>query len=232
MRKGDKMPDIFVAKDNHKAEDTKQKTYSKKNDFDIRRPSSVVRDPAHIHMLASFCQNPEGFTFQAQRPNEIILLLLRRHFITNLTWILTAIIFSLIPIVFIVLSSRLTLLTVIQIPRQFAIILVLFYYLILFSYVFVNFITWFYNVFLVTNERVVDVDYSNIVVHNVAETRVRQIEDVHYVQSGFIRALFNFGDIFIQTAGAEKIFEALAVPKPREAASIIADLIGKEAHET
>lgn len=217
------MPDIFVAPNN--------KANNKKTDFNTLH-ASVTRDSTHSHMFASFCQNPEGFTFQTQKPNEVILLFLRRHFITNLPWILTAIIFSLIPIVFIVLSSRFPLLTAIQIPRQFATILILFYYLILFSYVFINFLTWFYNVFLVTNERIVDVDYSNIVVHNVAETRVGQVEDVHYTQSGFIRTLLNFGDVFIQTAGAERVFEALAVPKPREAANIIASLIGKDAHAT
>jgi len=218
------MPDIFVATNKHNIE-------NKKVAANIINASSVARDPAHIHILASFCENPQGFTFQTQRQNEVILLFLRRHFITNLTWILTAIIFSLIPIVFIVLSSKFTLFTAIQIPKQFVTVLILFYYLILFSYVFINFITWFYNVFLVTNERIVDVDYSNIVVHNVAETKVGQVEDVHYDQSGFIRTLLNFGDVFVQTAGAERVFEALAVPKPREAANIIADLIGKEAHE-
>lgn len=225
------MPDIFIATHNNKAEDDKPKLQIKKIDPRVSKPSYIVNDGNHNHMLASFCQNPEGFSFQTQKHNETILLFLRRHFITNLLWIVAAIILSIIPIVFIALNFKFPLLTTIQIPRQFVIILTLFYYLILFSYIFINFLTWFYNVFLVTNERVIDIDYSNIVIHNVAETRVGQIEDVHYVQSGFVRSLFNFGDVFIQTAGSEKIFEALAVPKPREAANIIADRIGKEAHE-
>lgn len=218
------MPDIFIATNNHK------KVENKKTNYNVPNKYAVTSDAAHSHMLASFCQNPEGFTFQTQRHNEIILLFLRRHFITNLPWIIIAIIFSLIPVVFIALSSMFSVLTVIQVPGRFVIILTLFYYLIIFSYIFVNFITWFYNVFLVTNERIIDVDYSNIVVHNVAETKLVQVEDVHYEQSGFIRTLLNFGDVFVQTAGAERVFEALAVPKPREAANIIAGRIGREAH--
>lgn len=225
------MPDIFIATNTDKAKDNKPKPQTQKITHHVVQPSYAVSDGNHSHMFASFCQNPEGFSFQTQKHNERILLFLRRHFITNLSWILIALILSLIPAVFIVLNTTLPLLTAIQIPRQFVIILTLFYYLILFSYIFINFITWFYNIFFVTNERVIDVDYSNIVIHNVAETKVGQIEDVHYVQSGFIRTLFNFGDVFLQTAGAEKIFEALAVPKPREAANIIAQRIGKGAHE-
>lgn len=219
MLKGDKVPDIFIA--------TNNKRENKKTNYNVPNTYSFASDTAHSHMFASFCQHPASFTFQTQKSNEVILLFLRGHFITNLPWILIAIIFSLIPVVFIVLNARFLLLTAIQIPMQFATILILFYYLILLSYVFINFLTWFYNVFLVTNERIVDIDYSSIVIHNVAETKVDRIEDVHYTQSGFIRTLLNFGDVFIQTAGAERVFEALAVPKPREATKIIADLIGK-----
>lgn len=224
MWKGNKMPDVFVAKEN--------KVNNKKAGSNILHASAVTHDPPHSHVFASFCQNPEGFTFQTQKHNEVILLFLRRHFITNVPWILISLILSFIPILLIALNSRFALLAAIQIPRQFVIILTLFYYLILFSYVFINFLTWFYNVFLVTNERIVDVDYSNIVVHNVAETKVVQVEDVNYTQSGFIRTLFNYGDVFLQTAGTEMIFEALAVPKPREATNIIEDLIGKGSHES
>ncbi len=224
------MPDIFISTHNNKAEDNKSKLQIKKIDFHGAKPSHVVSDDNHSHALASFCENPQGFSFQTQKRDEVILLFLRRHFITNLPWILIAIILSLIPIAFIALIPRFTLLTAIQIPRQLATIIILFYYLILFSYVFINFITWFYNVFLVTNERIVDIDYSHIVVHNIAETKVGQIEDVNYTQAGFIRTLLNFGDVFVQTAGTEMIFEALAVPKPREVTKIIANLIAKEAH--
>lgn len=217
MWRGDRMPDIFVEKRNN-VENNKLKSQAKQE----------KHDDNHMHVFASFCQNPEGFSFQTQKSDEAILLFLRAHFITNVPWILIAIILSLIPIVFIALNIKLTLLAAVQIPRQFAIILTLFYYLILFSYVFVNFITWFYNVFLATNERIVDIDYSYIVIHNVAETKVTQIEDVNYTQSGFIRSLLNYGDVFLQTAGTEMIFEALGVPKPRKAANILASLIVKE----
>jgi len=224
------MPDIFISTHKKKVEENKPKLQVKKIDPHVNPPSYIVSDDNHSHMLASFCQNPQGFTFQTQKRDETILLFLRRHFITNLPWIFISITLGVIPIILIAASSRFQILPFIQISLQLTIVLTLFYYLILFSYVFINFITWFYNVFLVTNERVVDIDYSHIVVHNVAETKVGQIEDVNYTQAGFIRSLLNFGDIFVQTAGTEMIFEALAVPKPREATKIIADLIAKESH--
>ena len=80
---------------------------------------------------------------------------------------------------------------------------------------------------MVTSERIVDIDYSDIVVHNIAVTSLSHVQDVNYTQSGFIPTFFNFGDLFVQTAGNERNFEALSIPKPREATHIIGDLIGK-----
>ena len=64
----------------------------------------------------------------------------------------------------------------------------------------------------------------------MAITKLTHIVDVSYTQSGFAKSLFNYGDVFVQTAGTEKNFEALSVPKPREATHIIGDLIGKGKH--
>ncbi len=189
---------------------------------------TVPNDSEDMHAFSSFCQNPKGVRFQTQKSHETIILFLRSHFITNVSWIALSFILIALPIIILIflpnfgidfLSSE----TLIR----FTTIYVLFYYLMVFSYVFISFLHWFYNVFIVTSERVVDIDYSDIVVHNIAITNLVQIEDVHYTQSGFIPTLFNYGDLFAQTAGEMENFEALSIPKPREATHIIGDLIGK-----
>ena len=92
---------------------------------------------------------------------------------------------------------------------------------------FTNFLRWFYDVFIVTTKQIVDVDYSNIVVHDMAVTSINQVQDVKYSQTGFIATFFNFGNISVQTAGTIENFEELAIPKPKEAAQIIGNIIGK-----
>lgn len=183
----------------------------------------------HMNILSSFCQNPKGVSFQTQKKEESIILFLRSHFITNLSWIIfTAILVCLPPIIALILPLFKIDFLFSPAAARFIAIYVLFYYLIIFSYVFISFLHWFYNVFIVTTERIVDIDYSDIVVHNIAITNLNHIEDVNYTQSGFIPTLFNYGDVFVQTAGTERNFEALAVPKPREATHIIGDLLEKE----
>ena len=184
--------------------------------------------PQNMSTLSSFCKNPKGISFQTQKPNEVIILFLRSHFVTNLSWIIFTVILLILPLIIIFLLPifRINFLSS-QIAVRFTVVYVLFYYLLVFSYVFISFLHWFYNVFIVSSERVVDIDYSDIVVHNIAVTNLNHIEDVNYTQSGFVSTLLNYGHLFVQTAGNERNFEAYSIPKPREATHIIGDLLGK-----
>jgi membrane protein YdbS with pleckstrin-like domain len=212
--KGGVVPDLFV------------------NPKNISKETLPAAASNNVHILSAFCENPIGIAFAQQATVEKILLFLRRHFITNLLWILISIVLLLAPIIFFIFKSELQFLGTINLLLQFIVIFILFYYLAIFAYAFINFLSWFYNVFIVTQKRIVDIDYSNIVIHNVAFTKLSHVQDVNYTQTGFIHALFNYGNIFVQTAGNEVNFEALSVPKPRQAAHIIANLIGKESHKT
>ena len=183
----------------------------------------------HMSVFSSFCHHPKGISFQAQKENETIILFLRSHFITNLPWMIAAVVLICLPII-IVSFSPLIKIDFLSTPvaNHFTFVFILFYYLLVFSFVFVSFLHWFYNVFIVTSERVVDIDYSDVVVHNIALTSLSHIEDVNYTQSGFIPTFFHYGNLFVQTAGNERNFEAFSVPKLREATHIIGDLTEKK----
>ncbi len=181
-----------------------------------------------VNFLSAFRRYPEGVRFQTQKHDESIILFLRSHFLTNISWLAFSLLLLVLPIITSTLLPNLGLdLLFSPSANRFITVFTLFYYLILFSYVFISFLHWFYNVFIVTTERVVDIDYSDIVVHNIAVTSLTHVQDVNYTQSGFIPTFFNYGDLFVQTAGNERNFEALSIPKPREATHIIGDLTGK-----
>lgn len=191
-------------------------------------PKNIKQSEKNVmNAFSSFCQNPKGVSFQTQKQHESIILFLRSHFITNVSWIVVSLILIILPIIILtfVPTFRIDFLSS-PTPGRFTAIYILFYYLIVFSYVFLSFLSWFYNVFIVTTERIIDIDYYDIVVHNMAATTLSHIEDVNYTQSGFIPTLFNYGNLFVQTAGTERNFEASSIPKPREATDIITELTG------
>lgn len=210
------MQDIFVSPHHSKKEDSPIV-------HQAIEPELITKH--HAHLFSSFCTIPDDVHFENQQENEKILLFLRRHFITNISWIFIAIILTLIPVLIPFLFPLLNL-NISFVPTGLITISFLFYYLAIFSYALVSFMTWFYNIFIVTEQRVVDIDYSNTVIHNVAETKMSHIQDVNYTQVGFISSIFNYGNVFVQTAGSEVNFEAMSAPNPREATKIIANLIG------
>ncbi len=235
------MPDIFIPQQKKKTKKVKgeaKKPVLKNTPFIPAVSQQEQETPLyrpqenHIHALASFCQNPINMSFESQEPNETILLYLRKHFITNVPWIVTTILLLFLPNIINFFFRNIAHMQspLASLLPNYEKLIIIFYYLLVFAYAFVNFITWFYNISIVTNIRVIDIDFSDLVYQNVAVTKVDLIEDVDYIQIGFIRSLFNYGDIFVQTAGEDEHFDFLAVPNPVKATKIILDLIGASPH--
>ena len=180
------MPDIFVAKTQKNIkEGVIKETHSQKK-------GNIS------NMYSTFVENPDDVSFHHQEDDEKIILFLRRHFITNVPWILLTIILVLLPVL---LPLGAGYLPFPSLPGNFAFVLICIYYLFLISFVLFNFLNWYYNLWIATNKRLIDIDFADLVFHNVAETKYNLIQDVNYSQTGAIRSLFNYGDVFAQTAG-------------------------------
>lgn len=239
------MPDIFVA---HKESSNTEKKSDNPSQASIKRVSGDLSEKKvqeiteedlkpksfekHMNAFSTYCVNPEGVSFADQEKDEKILLFLRRHIITNVDWILLTIVFSFIPIVISLLNlldiSNVNIISFLNFPPQFTTLFLIFYYSVIFTFVLVNFISWFYNIGLVTDKRVVDIDLTELVFKNIATTKHSLIQDVSYSQNGAIRSLFHFGDVIVQTAGQEGKFELEAVPHPDKVVHLMEDFIGKK----
>lgn len=227
------MPDIFINPEEEKPP-TKESTHTPINKTSINKDSSFTKSTQdkeqHIHALSSYCEHPSQVWLHGKDITSSVKLLLRRHIVTNIPWIVTTFILLLGPI-FLQILLTISPTSLPEIPTSFFIAFLLFYYLIVITFAFVSFLNWFYNIILITDIEIIDIDYSDIVYHDVAATNVNLIEDVQYVQSGFIQGLFNFGDVFVQTAGGKENIEAFAIPFPAKIARIILSFIGKgESH--
>jgi len=239
------MPDIFIDK-----ESKEDKIPVKKTEATLKEPKKDENiDPAksedttqllhslgikshggRVHALSSYFEDPSKVKFTNILEDEILLLFLRRHFMTNLPWILKAFALCLIPVIFEFLGAFGFYTTDFIGTSGKFIVYFFYYFFILSGYVFVNYMTWFYNISLVTNLRIVDIDFSDVVFENVAATKLSQLEDVSYIQIGILRSIFDYGDVHVQTAGTNANFEFLAIPHPENVIRIINSLIGRKHH--
>jgi len=181
------------------------------------------------HFFSSYCEYPEGITFENQNPDEIILLLIRRDFITNLPWILGSILLAVVPFA---LASIITFIFPnLLLSQTTQAVILAFYYVVVFGFILTEFAIWYFNVALVTNQRIIDVDVSGILFKDVAETQLELVQDVSYNQNGAVRSIFDYGDILVQTAGTLPNFEFDRAPQPSSIVRIIGNLIDKEVNE-
>lgn len=168
--------------------------------------------------------------FNKQDPDEEIILVLKPHWITNVSWILTVVVLLTMPL-FIPLFYPLLQQFTAYVPVQFSFTILLTYYLCVLLYAMTKLTTWFYNVFIITQKRIVDVDFSDVIYHDVAITKLEEVEDVHYSQAGVLPSLFDYGDVNIQTQADKANFEAVKVPDPAGAAHLIVKLTKKGGHD-
>ncbi len=194
-----------------------------------KKPDTPQPAGKRLPFFSAYCHMPDGVKFLNQEPSEKIILFLRRHFITNLNWMGLSFILLALPL-FLPLAAEYFSDYFLLIPLPFFIILLGFYYLIIIGYIYIQFVSWFYNVGIITNKQLVDVDFTDIMYRDIAKVRIEDVVDVEFSQGGFLDSIFDFGQINVQTEGLKSNFEFEEIPKPDRAADLILDLKEKARH--
>lgn len=214
------MPDIYIAKKKKTKKPAKSKAPKKAKTVADELKSQRTTNP-----LAALAIRPSKLSFDTQEKREKIILLARSHLITNFKWVLITMGMLLLP--------RIVLGFFPQAVGSFHYrpVAVLIWYLLTFSYAFQHFLKWFFNVNILTDERVVDIDFPSLLYRDISSTKIDQVQDVSAKTGGFIRSLFNYGDVHIQTAGEAREFIFEAIPRPEEVIRILNQLILEEEQE-
>lgn len=175
----------------------------------------------NFNPLACFALSPAKINFEIQNPGEEVVLLLRRHLVTNVGWVILGSILFYLPRI-LPWESWIP-----GVPGKYKLILFLTWYALVIGYILVNFLTWYYHVFLVTTDRILDMDLVGFLYRHVVECPLRKIQDVSHKQGGLVQLVFNYGHVFIQTAGARQEIEFEDVPQPGRVHDIITDLVSE-----
>lgn len=177
-------------------------------------------------MFPAYIEHPTDYNFEGQDPGEEILLLLRAHPITNIPWITLAIFVFLVPFLVSFLAPLLGF-EASLIPQPFILVFLIINYLLVLIIAFEGFLYWYFNATIITNEKVIDIDFEQLLYKAVDLAPLPKIEEADSVTAGFFGTIFNYGNVNIQTAGATVAIEMKKIPKPALVADMILDLIGK-----
>jgi uncharacterized membrane protein YdbT with pleckstrin-like domain len=175
--------------------------------------------------LGALLENPKGINFESQEKDEELFYILRRHPITNLGWILLTLFLILFPVISLPLVSNLREFLLVYIPDKYELISIVIWYNFTLFITFESFLMWYFNVYIITNKRVIDVDFHGLWRKRVSETSLDNIQDATYETHNFFHILFNYGNISIQTAAEKREFEFVGIPHPDKVHDKLTNLV-------
>jgi membrane protein YdbS with pleckstrin-like domain len=208
------MPDLYAAKTEYQKHQTESIAWWKEVITNVLKNAGEEKRNA---VLGSYQVLPDH-RFITQQEDEDIVLLLRAHPITNIPWILVAIIMLILP-GFLMSTGMFA-----NVHDPFLLIGRMTWYLMTLMFIMEKILYWYYSVFIITNERIVDIDFYNLMFRVVTYANLNHIEEPASVTGGFIRSLFRYGDIWVTTASEKPSVEGLGIPYPDKVVEIISRL--------
>lgn len=187
---------------------------------EVMKHEKVGKNP-----LNAFWSKPEKVAFMSQSQDEEIILVLRKHPITQIKWIVTAILLCFLPMLIVGLGVFNAL------PQRYELAIHIGWYLLILGFVVESALSWFFNVYIITDERIVDVDFLSLIYRNISTAKIDNIEDVTAKTGGVVRSVFNFGTVQVQTAAERNEFEFEDVPQPNKVTKLLNELILEEEQE-
>ena len=177
-----------------------------------------------LSLFKSILLHPKNIVYEGVDSDEHVVYVFRKSLITTVPWVTACLVMLFLPNYFVPFLEQSAALN-----NDFRAILGLFWYLFIFGFFLQSFLNWFFNVYIVTNKKVVDVDFRGLFYSNISEATLDDVEDVTSNVSGALRLVFNFGDVYVQTAAEAREFEFKDVANPAKVRDLIADLIAGHA---
>lgn len=209
--------------------ETEEKSW--KNNSDISQSNDSLDKKIYSivgHTTSPFSSlliKPHVFDFEERDSDEKIILVARPHWFTNVSWIITALVLVLAP-------SLLKFVPIISdIPAKFQMMGIMFWYLITFAFSFEKFLSWYFDVYIITDERVIDIEFNNLLNKKFSEAKLSMIQDITSRVTGVAQTMFNYGSVYVQTAAEvpEICFEM--VPNPEKIIKVLQILREEEERE-
>lgn len=219
------MVEIYSSKDKNHDEESGESESTKQKRLSVSEIRKIIGREGREGIFTSFVTFPDQIKLKAQEPGEEVVMFLRQHPIVNLGWFLVSLVLSFIPSLFQFFPFYLDL------PSDYQALIVFLWYLMLFGYVVANMMNWFFNVFIVTDERLIDADFENLFTRVISETKIERVQDLHSSMSGAFKLIFNYGNVAVQTASEIPEFVFQNVPHPDLVAKYISQLIDLEEQE-
>lgn len=197
----------------------------------------IVEQPRNrllYKVLGMFNVYPENVTFSTQNKGEEVVIIMRKHIIRNFPWFVTAIFLFLLPFIVSAIfgfydhtinSDALTQGSILQsVPQVYIWIFLAFYMTFVITFVYFKFVHWYYDLFIITNERYISIDFDLLKGRTITDIPLTDIIDISEKVFGFFPTIFGYGIIEFKTT-SEKLSIIEHTPQTVWFRNSLADLI-------
>ena len=160
-----------------------------------------------------------------QRPNERVVLYLRRHWFALLRLAISFALLFLVPIILgFIFWSILSAFLADPFFGPFTVIIGSIYFLSIFLFCFLAFTNYYLDTWIVTSERVINIEQNGLFERVDSELDMIAVQDATAEVSGMLETFFDYGDVLVQTAGEQEHFHFIHVPHPERVKQQIMEL--------
>lgn len=162
--------------------------------------------------------------FPGQHDNENVILFLRRHWFVFFVHILT-IMTAIFGLIFIHIFFNLFADDLLK--EEYSSLL--FFCeslgtLFIWNLFFMLWLDFYLDAWIVTNERIINIDQKGFFNREISELKLTKIQDVTSEIIGIIPTILSYGNIYVQTAGEKERFDFCQIPNPNEVKNMIVQL--------
>lgn len=170
------------------------------------------------------------FHFKGQKDGEEVIAVIHRHWFNifqhfvMIFFMLLALVgsYALLPALFPILTSDDFNSIFLFLENLFAMLTFIMFFMI--------WIDYYFDVWIVTNRRVINIEQKGLFSRDVSEVELDKIQDVTTEVTGVIPTFINFGDVQIQTAGTQEKFLFRNVPDPYRTKDLLMRLQREQKH--
>lgn len=205
-----------------------QRNSSLENNPEHARFVESLRTMSHykqnVHEKLDFKINPKGITIEGQKRNERIFLYIRRHWAENIGWMTRNFFYFVIPFL-VVIGLRVLGVERIEFigVKEIFIILTLYYSLIITNIV-KDFFDWYFDPYIITNERVIHYEFNPFTRYIVQESMLESIQRIEEIAGGPISNLFGYGTLVLSIEGPQETIVLKNIPSATKVRMIISEL--------
>lgn len=161
--------------------------------------------------------------FPEKRHDEYVILTLRRHWIVLFLQLSRLSFLAAVPIIAYMTAHFGFAVDFFANSPLYPILVIVtsLYYLFVWESFFRDFLDYYLDVWVLTNQRIVSTEQKGLFNRMISELNIIKIEDVTSDVKGFFATFLDYGEVRIQTAGAQERFFFKQIPHPRQVAEMI-----------